>query len=71
MGTEGLERALIATVAGCGDCKPSSQWLGQHSPEQKICNGGLRLVQHLKAHPLTSAQQATVTATIEKRIPQL
>jgi hypothetical protein len=71
MGSEGLERALIGTLAACGECKPSSQWLGKHSPKTKICNSGLWLVQHLKAHPLTPAQQAVVTATIEKRIPHL
>jgi hypothetical protein len=69
MGSEGLERALIGTLASCGECQPSSQWLGKYSPKQKICNSGLWLVQHLKADPLSPAQQVMVTATIEKRIP--
>lgn len=71
MGSEGLERALIGTVAGCGECKPSTQWLGKYSPKQKIRDSGLWLVQDLKAPPLTPAQQAMLTAAIEKRITQL
>jgi hypothetical protein len=68
MGSKGLEGALIGTLARCGECQPSSQWLGRYSPKQKIRDGGLWLVQHLKASPLTPAQQGLVTAAIKKTI---
>jgi len=69
LGHEGLERALIGTLAGCRNCRPSAQWLGNYSPKPKIRASGLWLVQHLKAAPLSRAQQALVTAAIEKTIP--
>lgn len=48
-----LERRLIGTVAGCAECRPSDEWLGQHSPKEKIRNSGLWQEQHLTAEPLT------------------
>jgi len=36
MGNTGLESSLIATVAQCGQCRPSPNWLGKHSPVEKI-----------------------------------
>jgi hypothetical protein len=68
MGDEGLERALIGTVASCRNCRPSAQWLGNYSPKPKIRESGLWLVQHLKAAPLSPAQRGLVTAAIEKAI---
>jgi len=53
MGSEGLESALIGTIASCRICVPSKDWLGNHSPVDKIRHGGLWLVQHLDAPGLT------------------
>ena len=44
---EELECALIGTIAHCGFCKPSAQWLGNFSPKAEIRQSGLWLVQHL------------------------
>lgn len=68
MGSEGLERALIGTLASCPLCGPSAEWLGNYSPKPQICESGLWLVQHLKAAPLSPAQQVLVTAAIEMTI---
>jgi len=48
----GLEAKLIAAIAQCTECKPSSNWLGKQSPIEKISNGKLWLVQHLNAKAL-------------------
>lgn len=64
MGSQGLERALIGTLAGCGRCSPSRDWLGQHSPNQQIRTSGLWLIQHLRAAVLTSKQIQLINAAI-------
>ena len=48
----GLEKALIATVAQCSRCKPSSNWLGYFSPVDSIRTSGLWLKQHLNGEAL-------------------
>lgn len=60
-----LERALIGTVAGCGLCRPSDQWLGRHSPKQKIRESGLWLEQHLKASPITEEHQKIIANAVK------
>ncbi len=52
------EKKLIATVAQCPYCRASSLWLGNASPKVEIRWGGLWLVQHLKADPLTDEELA-------------
>jgi hypothetical protein len=64
MGTEGLERALIGTLASCPSCGPSDTWLGNHSPSIKIRESGLWLIQHLSAAPLSAVQVQAVTASM-------
>lgn len=53
IGSQGLEAALIGTLAACGECRPSSNWLGRFSPKKKIVQSGLWLLQHLRAQGLT------------------
>jgi len=43
---------LISTVSLCDVCKPSSHWLGSHSPKNKIRESGLWLVNQLYKSPL-------------------
>jgi hypothetical protein len=69
MGNEGLERALIGTLASCPLCGPSAEWLGKYSPKIKICESGLWLIHHLSAAQLSTAQKVLVTTAIEKAIP--
>ena len=42
-----LESRLIATVSNCASCGPSTDWLGRHSPSEKICRSGLWQVNEL------------------------
>jgi hypothetical protein len=51
-----LEKALIATVAQCPRCKPSSNWLGNFSPVSSIRTSGLWLKQHLNGETLSRVQ---------------
>jgi hypothetical protein len=53
------ESQYIATVAACSDCQPSSEWLGQYSPKEKIRTYGLWLVNGLTHTPL-SDNEATL-----------
>jgi hypothetical protein len=39
-----IESKLISTVSWCDECKPSSDWLGNSSPKEKIVQSGLWLV---------------------------
>ena len=66
MGSQGLERALIGTLASCPQCGPSDGWLGRYSPDVRIRESGLWLIQFLRAAPLSSAQKDMITAAIER-----
>lgn len=48
-----LESKLISTVSLCKTCGPSANWLGRHSPKDKIKSCGLWQVNELKKTPLT------------------
>jgi len=61
MGAEGgLESSLIGTVAHCKLCRPSSNWLGGHSPKKQIKESGLWLVQHLDADEINESDKRTI-----------
>ncbi len=48
-----LESRIISTVSLCPQCGPSTQWLGRHSPKQKICECGLWQVNELYKQPFS------------------
>jgi hypothetical protein len=50
------ESRIISTVSWCEECKPSPQWLGLHSPKEKIQKGGLWIVNELYKQPLSEAE---------------
>lgn len=64
MGASGLERRLIGTVAQCGQCRPSSTWLGHSSPKLQIRSSGLWLIQHLAAPILQAADCQALTEAV-------
>ena len=64
MGKQGLEGALIGTLASCGQCGIVVP--GRYSPDLRICESGLWLIQHLKDAPLSLAQKEVITAAIER-----
>jgi hypothetical protein len=47
-----LESKIISTVSSCKECKASKDWLGNHSPKDKIRESGLWLVNELYKKPL-------------------
>jgi hypothetical protein len=51
-----LESKIISTISKCEECKPSSIWLGLHSPKAKIRESGLWLVNELYKEPLNEAE---------------
>lgn len=66
MGTGGIESSLIGTVARCLLCRPSPNWLGNYSPDSRIRESGLWLVQHLRAAPLSDRDKETIVEAIGK-----
>ncbi len=48
-----LEWKIISTVSLCVVCCPSENWLGLHSPKEKIRESGLWLVNELHKLPLS------------------
>jgi hypothetical protein len=47
------ESRIISTLSWCNECKPSDNWLGLHSPKEKIRESGLWLVNELYKQPLS------------------
>lgn len=64
MGTRGLEASLIGTLGRCGECHPSSSWLGRFSPTSKIVQSGLWLVQHLEAPEISEDSTAEIVEIV-------
>ena len=64
----GLEKHLIGTISRCSLCKPEpdSDWLGNHSPDERIRASGLWLIQHFKASPLSDRDRETVSEAIKR-----
>jgi len=65
MGAKGLESKLIGTVAQCDVCKPSSNWLGNHSPKHQIKSSGLWLSQHLDSPPMNESDRNYVSKCLK------
>ena len=65
LGSDGLERHLIGTVAQCSVCGPSSNWLGHHSPVGKIRDKGLWQVQHLRCSALSEVARCLLAAKFQ------
>ena len=61
-----LKSALIGTLARCGLCKPSKNWLGKYSPVSKIRKSGLWLTQHLNAEPISERDKEVILNAIER-----
>jgi hypothetical protein len=51
-----LESRIISTVSLCDECRPSKNWLGLFSPNEKIRDSGLWLVNELYKKPLSEAE---------------
>ena len=49
-----LESRIISTISLCDECRPSTNWLGLHSPKARIRESGLWLVNELYGQPLTT-----------------
>jgi hypothetical protein len=51
-----LEAKLISSVSLCTECRPSSDWLGNYSPKEKIRESGLWIVNELYKLPLSDSE---------------
>lgn len=61
-----LEAKIISTVSWCDDCRPSNIWLGLHSPEPKIRQSGLWLVNELYKEPLSEQEFMVIKSIVER-----
>jgi hypothetical protein len=61
MGSSGIESKLIGTIAHCKLCEPSKNWLGNHSPKDKIRNSGLWLVNLLDSTPINEDDKELIS----------
>lgn len=50
------ESRIISTVSRCQACHPSPEWLGLHSPKEKIRESGLWIVNELYKQPLSQSE---------------
>lgn len=60
-----IESKLISTVSWCDECKPSSKWLGNNSPKEKIVQSGLWLVNELYKKPFDASGIEHLSRLIE------
>ncbi len=49
-----VERGLLATVASCGECHPSDEWLGRCHKNATVRHVGLWNIQGLRGRPFTT-----------------
>lgn len=68
LGKDGLESALIGTVAICHRCNPSGSWLGHHSPIAKIRQSGLWQIQHLNCQAIDDEDKETIKAALSRAL---
>ncbi len=59
------EQKIISTVSCCKICRPCSNWLGLHSPKDKIRESGLWLVNGLYKEPFSYKELETLKRIIE------
>lgn len=59
-----LESRMISTLSHCEDCRPSADWLGLHSPKQRIRESGLWLVNELYKESLSPEEVAHLSALL-------
>jgi len=58
------ESKMISTVSSCEECRPSTNWLGFHSPKDRIIESGLWLVNELYKQPLSESDFETLERMI-------
>lgn len=63
-----LEAGLISLVSLCPECRPSSRWLGLHSPKQRIRESGLWQVNELYKEPLSRVEVETLRAAMDESL---
>jgi hypothetical protein len=62
-----LESKIISTVSLCTECGPSSTWLGNYSPKEKIRQSGLWIVNELYKTPLSEKELYDLNKCLEER----
>jgi hypothetical protein len=58
------ESKIISTVSRCKECRPSENWLGLHSPKEKIRESGLWLVNELYKQPLDESDYEVLKTNV-------
>lgn len=58
------ESKIISTISQCDECSPSKNWLGLHSPKEKIRESGLWLVNELYKQPLSESDYKALKTVV-------
>ena len=58
-----IEKKIISTISLCNDCFSSNGWIGNSSPNEKIKQSGLWLVQGLYKKPLSEDEFKMISTT--------
>ena len=65
-GSAGIESRIIGTLSACPHCNGSDSWLGRHSPIDKIREGGLWQIQHLKSAVLVERDMRRLSECVKE-----
>ena len=71
IGSGGLERTFIGTLAACKSCRPSENWLGNHSPLERIRKNGLWQTQHLMERAIDSEEMRRFEEIVKNTLQYL
>jgi hypothetical protein len=64
-----LEEALIATLAACEECVPTSAWLGNHCYSESVRRFGLWNSEYVNGDPISAAELDTFEKCVQASIP--
>ena len=61
-----IESRIIGTLHRCPCCRNSEDWLGLHSPVDKIREGGMWMIQHLESDGLAVADMGMLSEAVNR-----
>ena len=60
-----FESRIISTVSNCDECGGNKNWLGTHSPKEKIRKSGLWLVNELWKKSISDEELVKLTELVK------
>lgn len=66
IGSKGIENSLISLLASCELCVPTTNWLGNYSPDNRIRHSGLWQVQHVNGSFINSIDKQIILYVVSE-----